>query len=108
MSRDNLFILVIGLAIINGIFNRPGHILMLNNLELWYPYALIPLNPTIVTYLSSLAISSLTLILAGIPAALSEHAFRAEESSIGSMCIWVLGVLALTYPAFELLFSKQA
>jgi hypothetical protein len=84
-------------AIINGIFS-PFIILI-------FPFVLIILPAFFATYLpilffiSSLLLSTLTLILGGIPAALYERFMGAKESTEVSMWIWLAGVGVLTLPA---------
>jgi hypothetical protein len=49
---------------------------------------------------SSLMVSTATIILAGVPAALYEHIVGAkEDSTAASMWIWLAGAALLTLPA---------
>jgi hypothetical protein len=50
-------------------------------------------------YLTSVAISLMTLLLAGIPAALYERVRGLQQSTPGSLTIWLLATLLLTLPA---------
>jgi hypothetical protein len=49
-------------------------------------------------YLTSLSISLLTLIIAGIPAALYERMRGLDRSSLGSLAIWLMVAALLTLP----------
>ena len=50
-------------------------------------------------YLTSVAISLMTLLVAGIPAALYERVRGLPQSTPGSLTIWLLATLLLTLPA---------
>ena len=50
-------------------------------------------------YLTSVAISLMTLLLAGIPAALYERVRGLQQSTPGSLAIWLLATALLTLPA---------
>ena len=49
-------------------------------------------------YLTSAAISAMTLLVAGIPAALSERVRGLQQSTPASLIIWLLATLLLTLP----------
>lgn len=53
-------------------------------------------------YLTSLSISAMTLLLAGIPAALYERVRGLQRSSPASLVIWLLTTLLLTLPVILL------
>jgi hypothetical protein len=87
---------IIGLAILNGIFSPLiGFVLALQGL--WYPFFL-PTSLPLVVMLSSLLISTLTLMLGGVPAAIYER-FSGKKSDFISGLIWLIGVALLTFPA---------
>jgi hypothetical protein len=50
-------------------------------------------------YLTSAAISAMTLLMAGVPAAVYERLRGLQQSSTGSLIIWFAGTLLLTLPA---------
>ena len=50
-------------------------------------------------YLTSGAITVMTLLLAGIPAALYERVRGLQQSTPGSLAIWLLATVLLTLPA---------
>jgi hypothetical protein len=52
-------------------------------------------TPLVITYLGSMLASALTLVLAGIPAALYERAKGLKTSNTASLLIWFAGVLVL-------------
>ena len=64
----------------------------------WYPY-FIPQYQEIATLVSALILSTLTLMLTGIPAALYERARSLEETDTTSALIWLAGAVLVTLPA---------
>jgi hypothetical protein len=99
MNRDHFWIAILGVAIVNGIFSpylAPVWALR----GLWYPFFL-PASPAIALFISSLVVSTLTLMIAGVPAALYERATASEDSNTVSMWIWLAGVLLLALPALQ-------
>jgi hypothetical protein len=59
-------------------------------------------HPEAFYYLTSLAISAMTLLLAGVPAALYERARGLQQSTPASLAIWLLATLLLTLPVIRL------
>jgi hypothetical protein len=96
MSQNHI-VLIVGLAILNGIFS-PALIAIFALNGLWYPFFLPPMLP-LVFALSSLILSTMTLMIAGVPAALYERVAGGGKSSFTSGMIWFGGVLLLTLPA---------
>ena len=97
MTRNLLFA-TIGLAIVNGVFS-PLVIAVFLFYPLWYP-SWAPALTEIVVALSSILLATLTLMVAGVPAALWER-FRGPRSTDStSAAIWLGGAVLLTLPAF--------
>ncbi len=99
MERHWYYIGIAFFGMINGMFN-----------QLWLWFALIPMQilaPALVfgsvpltLMFSSLMVSTATIILAGIPAAVYERFVGAKEDSTdGSLLIWLAGTAILTAPA---------
>jgi hypothetical protein len=53
----------------------------------------------LIYYLTSVAITLMTLLVAGIPAALYERVRGLQQSTPGSLTIWLTTTLLLTLPA---------
>jgi hypothetical protein len=88
----------VGVAIVNGLDFSPAF----DTVSFWlYSFAReSPLfDADVFFYLTSLAISLMTLLLAGIPAALYERVRGLQQSTPGSLAIWLLATLLLTLPA---------
>lgn len=57
-------------------------------------------NTHLIAYFASLMVSTGTIILAGIPAALYEHYVGAkDDSTVASLWIWLAGTAILSLPA---------
>ena len=96
MPQHNL-VAVIGLAILNGMFS-PAIIPVFALHGLWYPFFLPAILPMI--FLAcSLIVSTFTLMLGGVPAALYEKISGGGKSSAVSGLIWLVAVVLLTLPA---------
>jgi hypothetical protein len=96
MSNHHI-IIVVGLAILNGLFS-PALILVFAMQGIWYPFFLPPMLP-VVFMISSLIVSTFTLMIAGVPAAIYERFSGAKESTFVSGLIWLGGVVLLSLPA---------
>ena len=96
MTPYNIAIIV-GVAIINGLFS-PALIAVLAFQGIWYPFFL-PSSLSLILMLCSLIVSTITLMIGGIPAALYERFVSGGQASIMSGFIWLAGVLLLTLPA---------
>jgi hypothetical protein len=97
MQDHNHLLPVIGLAILNGLFS-PYLALVVALNGLWYPFFL-PASMPVILMLSSLIVSTLTLMVGGVPAALYERVFGGLKTDYVSGFIWLIGVALLTLPA---------
>lgn len=96
MPQHNL-VAVIGLAILNGMFS-PAIIPVFALHGLWYPFFLPAILPAILLA-CSLIVSTFTLMVGGVPAALYEKISGGGKSSAVSGLIWLATVVLLTLPA---------
>ena len=98
MSRNFYFIGIAFFGMINGIFN-----------QLWLIFALLYVQPFVGPLLfgslpltlmfASLMVSTATVIVGGIPAAIYERVTGASDSTNASLWIWLAGTALLTLPA---------
>lgn len=97
LDRDTLFLLIIGVCIANGILSP------YLNIAIPVTAALMPeLFPRTVGWVlfwSSVLLSSLTLLVSGVPAALYERIVEREPEDTVSMWIWFGGAATLSLPA---------
>lgn len=89
------FILIV--AMLNGL-GSPALQIIFAHAPLWMP-GFLPVNLQVVLYASSLLCSTLTLLIAGIPAAIYERVTGATHSTDTSLLIWGGGTVLLTLPA---------
>ena len=105
MERNWYYIGIAFFGMINGLFN-----------QFWLLFALIPMNllapaiffgsMSLTLMFASLMVSTATIILGGIPAALYERYVGAsEDSNEVSLWIWLAGTGILTIPAIGNFFS---
>jgi hypothetical protein len=88
---------IVGLAIINGMFS-PLLAIVFALQGLWYPFFLPALLPLVFT-LSSLLLSTLYLMLSGVPAALYERITGQTETGFASRTIWLAVMALMTLPS---------
>lgn len=96
MPERNPLLPVMGLAIVNGIFS-PWVLAVFVFFPVWYP-SWAPPYTQIVYMLSALILSTLTVMLSGVPAALYGRLSSAPSSVIQGL-IWIAGAIVLTLPA---------
>lgn len=98
MNRNFYFIGIAFFGMINGIFNQLALIFALLYVQpLIGPLLFGSLSLTLM--FASLMVSTATVILGGIPAAIYERVTSAPESNNVSLWIWLAGVALLTLPA---------
>jgi hypothetical protein len=98
MERHWYYIGIAFFGMINGIFNPLMPLAYVFSKSLMY----VPLfgSEALIFYFASLMLSTATLILGGIPAAIYEHVIGAKEDSTeASLWIWLAGTALLTLPA---------
>jgi ribose/xylose/arabinose/galactoside ABC-type transport system permease subunit len=99
MQRDVLLIATAAASLLNGQSFSP---LLTMGAILLKPFVAGTLlaSPIVFLYLSSLFVSLLTLLIAGIPAALYERMQGHTDSTPTSLGIWFAATLVLTLPTF--------
>jgi hypothetical protein len=97
LDRDTLFLLVIGVCIANGILS-PYLSIAIPVTNALMP-ELFPRTVGWVLFWSSVLVSSVTLLVSGVPAALYERRAKRAPDDTVSMWIWLGGAAALSLPA---------
>ena len=95
MERNTL-VPVMAVAIVNGIFS-PWVLAVFVLYPVWYP-SWAPAWTQTVHLASALILSTLTLMVSGVPAALYERLASAPKSTVSGF-IWLAGMMVLTLPA---------
>jgi hypothetical protein len=98
MSRDQVMIFVLLVAIFNGLFS-PWVLVAVGMAPAWMPNFL-PYTPPLLFYGASLLVSTLTFLVAAAPAALAER-FLDEVTPVGALWIWFAVACVLSVPAIE-------
>lgn len=99
MERNIQYIIIAFFGMINGLFNQWALFFTLLHAQ-EVGKSLFFGNLSLTLYFSSLLVSTATIILAGIPAAIYERFSGAkDDSTVTSMWIWAGGTMALTLPA---------
>jgi hypothetical protein len=98
MNRNFYFVGIAFFGRINGIFNQLALIFTLLYVQLLAgPLLFGSLSLTLM--FASLMVSTATVILGGIPAAIYERVTGASESNNASLWIWLAGTALLALPA---------
>jgi hypothetical protein len=105
MDRSMYYVAIAFFGMVNGIFNQLWLLFALIHVQILAPTLLFGSVPLTLIF-SSLMVSTATIILAGIPAAIYEHFIGAKEDSTEvSMWIWLAGTALLTLPAIGNFFE---
>ena len=99
MNRNFYFIGIAFFGMVNGLFNQIWLLFALLHVQILAP-ALLFGSVSLTLMFSSLMVSTATIILGGIPAAVYEHITGAKDDSTeASLWIWLAGTALLTLPA---------
>jgi hypothetical protein len=105
LERNFYFIGIAFFGMINGIFNQIALLFALLYVQILAPSLLFG-STSLTLMFSSLMVSTATIILAGIPAALYErYAGAKDDSTPVSLWIWLAGTAILTLPAIGNFFQ---
>jgi uncharacterized membrane protein YcfT len=99
MDRNLYYVAIAFFGMINGLFNQTALLFALVHMQMLAPALLFGSVPLTLLF-SSLMVSTATIILGGIPAAIYERLTGANEDSTEiSLWIWLAGTAVLTIPA---------
>ena len=105
MNRNLYYVAIAFFGMINGLFNQLWLLFALIHVQILAPALLFGSVPLTLMF-ASLMVSTATIILAGIPAALYERFAGAKDDSTDvSMWIWLAGTALLTLPAIGNFFT---
>lgn len=96
--RIALVAVIVAIAFFNGQRFSPAYDIVFFNLRHFVAGTALSRPPTFF-HLITLLIALATLFLAGIPAALYERIRGSQQSTTGSVLLWLAATIALTYPA---------
>jgi hypothetical protein len=99
MERHWYYLGIAFFGMINGLFNQDWLLIALIPMQILAPALLFGSVPLTLLF-SSLMVSTATIILGGIPAAIYERVVGAKDDSTeASLWIWLAGTALLTLPA---------
>ena len=105
MERNFYYIGIAFFGMINGIFNQIALLFALIHMQILAPSLLFG-STGLTLMFSSLMVSTATIIIAGIPAAIYERFVGAkDDSTVASLWIWLAGTALLTLPAIGNFFQ---
>lgn len=101
MDRNLYYVGIAFFGMINGIFNQLCLLFALIHLQILAPALLFGSVPLTLMF-ASLVVSTATIIIGGIPAAMYERFIGArDDSPEASLWIWLAGTAILTIPAIS-------
>jgi hypothetical protein len=98
MDRNIYYIGIAFFGMVNGLFNQTWLLFSLLHAQILAPALLFGSVPLTLLF-ASLMVSTATIIIGGIPAAIYERVTGAEDSNDVSLWIWLAGTATLTIPA---------
>ena len=98
MKRDVLLVAIAGLSLLNGMHFSPYFDPVAILLRPFIAGTLLS-TPLVSLYLTSMFISLMSLLIAGIPAAIYERMRGHTQSTATSLGIWLAALLMITIPA---------
>ena len=105
MDRTFYFVGIAFFGMVNGLFNQTWLVFALIHVQILAP-ALLFGSVSLTLMFTSLMVSTATIILGGIPAAIYERVIGAKaDSTEASMWIWLAGTALLTLPAIGDFFA---
>ena len=99
MNRNLYYVAIAFFGTINGLFNQLWLLFALLHVQILAPTLLFG-SVSLTLLFSSLMVSTATIVIGGIPAAIYERIIGAKDDSTeASLWIWLAGTALLTLPA---------
>jgi hypothetical protein len=95
--NSNALVPIMAVAIVNGIFS-PWVLPIFVLYPVWYP-GWLPQYVQLVYMASALILSTLTIMVSGVPAAIHERLTGGSNPAM-TTALWLAGAIVLTLPAF--------
>jgi len=102
MTPQGLFVATVAVCLLNGMFS-PMLPLVFRLFPVWLP-EIVPPTREIVFYGAALIVSTGTLLLAAVPAAVAERLFRLSQTAANA--VWLLVAVLLSLPGFAWLLQR--
>lgn len=104
MERNMYYVGIAFFGMINGMFNQTFVLFTLIHVQILAPAVLFG-SVSLTLLFTSLMVSTATIILGGIPAAIYERVTGRDDSTGASLWIWLAGTALLTVPAIGNVFK---
>jgi hypothetical protein len=98
MRRDAYIVGILGMGAANGMHFSPYYLPARLLLDPFVQVTFFTSSPIVISYLTSLVVSTLSIMFAGIPAALYERARGMRYSDATSFGIWLAFMVLITVP----------
>ena len=107
MDRTLYYVGIAFFGMINGLFNQTWLLFALIHVQILAPALLFGSVPLTLMF-ASLMVSTATIIVGGIPAAIYERIVGAKDDSTeASLWVWLAGTALLTLPAIGNFFAVR-
>jgi hypothetical protein len=107
MDRTFYYVGIAFFGMISGLFNSTLLLFALIHMQILAPALLFGSVPLTLMF-ASLMVSTATIIVGGVPAAIYERVLGAsDDSTEGSLWIWLAGTALLTLPAIGNFFAVR-
>jgi hypothetical protein len=99
LRRDMLLVGILGASILNGMHFSPWFDPAFVLTKPFFQITFMISSPLLIFYFTSLMLSTLTVMLAGVPAAVFERVTGRKETDAVSLGIWLAAAVLLSIPA---------
>jgi hypothetical protein len=106
LKKDMLIVGILGMATLNGMHFSPWYDIAFLLAKPFLAASFWITSPIIAFYLTSLVLSTLSVMIGGIPAAIYERAKGLPESTPTSLGIWLVAVAIITIPTLIGMVSR--
>ena len=98
MDRNHIMTATVVVCILNGLFS-PALFAVVVFWPVWFPTLAVKPSGNFILFMSSLILSTATLLVSAVGAALYERLAGLKESTPASMGVWLAGAALLSLPA---------
>lgn len=103
MERNHMIVATVLVCIVNGMLS-PALFTVAVLWPAWFPTLVVPATGNFILFLSSLIVSTATLLVSAVGAAVYERIAGQKDSTTASMAVWLAGAALLTVPGVQKLF----
>jgi len=95
------FFVILAVCVFNGMASVLALRIVAALIAATWPLEFLPREPTWLLYQSSIVVSTATLLVSGVPAALYERIMKPAPDDQTSLYVWLAGALVLSIPALQ-------